>query len=361
MTILSNILNVVITLLVFFAIILIHECGHFFTAKMFGMKIYEFSIGMGPRLFSKTTKTTTWSFKLLPIGGSVQLGEDFESDDPDDFRNKPVWQRMIVISAGAIMNLILGFIVCVVSVCASDKIATTKVSFFEEDAVSSQVMQIGDEIVEMNGMAIWTTTDISYCLQNKVAKRDFDEKKPYVYYDMTVIRDGQPVKISVPFEWLEESTETDSAGIKIDFKVYPQDKDILTVPAAAGKLFLTEARLIWISLFDLITGTYGLNDLSGPIGVVSTMASALDQSIRIMSFSSFLMLIALITINLGIFNLLPIPALDGARFLFLLIEAVRGKPISAEKEGWVHFIGFAALMLLMLVVTFNDIVKLFSP
>ncbi len=358
MTILSNILNVIITLLVFFAIILIHEFGHFFTAKMFGMNIYEFSIGMGPRLFSKKTKTTTWSFKLLPIGGAVQLGEDYESDDPNDFRNKPVWQRMIVIVAGAVMNLILGLIVCVISVCASDKIATTKISFFDDDAVSSQVLMLDDEIVEMNGMAIWTTTDISYCLQNKEAQSDSLENQ-YVWFDMTVIRNGEAVKLSVPFEWLAERTEHESAGIKVDFKVYPQDKDFFTVLSASGKTFLTEARLIWISLFDLLKGTYGINDLSGPIGVVSTMASALDQSIKIMSFSSFLMLIALITINLGIFNLLPIPALDGARFVFLLIEAIRGKPISAEKEGWVHFIGFAALMLLMLIVTFNDIIKLF--
>ncbi len=358
MTVLSNILNVVITLLVFFTIILIHEFGHFFTAKMFGMNIYEFSIGMGPRLFSKKTKTTTWSFKLLPIGGAVQLGEDFESDDPNDFRNKPVWQRMIVIVAGAVMNLILGFVVCIISICASDKIATTKISYFDDTAVSSQVLQLNDEIVGMNGMAIWTTTDISYCFQNKEALADAI-KKEYVWYDMTVIRDGEKVDLRVPFEWLAERTESNSEGIRIDFKVYPQEKDFFTVLSASGKTFMTEARLIWISLFDLIKGTYGINDLSGPIGVVSTMASALDQSIKIMSFSSFLMLIALITINLGIFNLLPIPALDGARFVFLLIEAIRGKPISAEKEGWVHFIGFAALMLLMLIVTFNDIIKLF--
>jgi regulator of sigma E protease len=359
MTVLSNILNIVITLLVFFTIILIHEFGHFFTAKMFKMNIYEFSIGMGPRLFSKKTKTTTWSFKLLPIGGAVQLGEDYESEDPNDFRNKPVWQRMIVIVAGAVMNLILGLVVCLISVCASDKIATTKISYFDDDAVSSQVLMLNDEIVEMNGMAIWTTTDISYCFQNKEALADA-AKKEYVWYDMTVIRDGAPVKIRVPFEYVEPGSATDSAGIKIDFKVYPQDKDFFTVLSASGKTFLTEARLIWISLFDLLKGTYGINDLSGPIGVVSTMASALDQSIRIMSFSSFLMLIALITINLGIFNLLPVPALDGARFVFLLIEAIRGKPISAEKEGWVHFIGFAALMLLMLIVTFNDIIKIFA-
>lgn len=358
MTLLSNITNVLITILVFFTIILIHEIGHFLTAKSFGMKIYEFSIGMGPRIFSKKTKTTTWSFKLLPIGGAVQLGEDFESDDPDDFRNKPVWQRMIVIVAGAVMNLILGFVVCIVSVCTENAIATNRIAVFYDTSVSSQVMQQGDEIVEIAGMPIWTTMDISYCLQNKAAR--YDEEQRVAYFDMTVIRGGERVKLTVPLK-ADPSASRNGYSVIVDFKVMPEEKNILTVPAAAGRMFLTESRLIWISLADLITGTYGINDLSGPVGVVSTMAAALGESFRIMSFSSFLTLVALITINLGIFNLLPVPALDGARFLFLLIEAIRRRPVPAEKEGWVHFIGFAALMLLMLVVTFNDIVKLISP
>lgn len=358
MTLLSNIVNILITILVFFTIVLIHELGHFMTAKAFGMKIYEFSIGMGPRLFSKRTKTTTWSFKLLPVGGAVQLGEDFESDDPNDFRNKPVWQRMIVIVAGAVMNLILGFVVCIVSVCADDSIATTKLHSFHENAVSSQVMQAGDEIVGMSGMPIWTTMDISYCLQNKAM--DFNEQTGIATYDVTVIRDGRRVDLTVPFN-AKASESGKGCSVSVDFIVWGVEKDPISVIDAAGRMFLTEARLIWISFIDLITGTYGLNDLSGPVGVVTTMATALEQSFRLMSFSSFLLLVALITINLGIFNLLPIPALDGARFLFLLIEAIRRKPIPAEKEGWVHFIGFAALMLLMLIVTFNDIMKLISP
>lgn len=359
MDILSNILNVLITIIVFFTIILIHELGHFLTAKAFRMKIYEFSIGMGPRLFSKKTRTTTWSFKLLPIGGAVQLGEDLESDDPNDFRQKPVWQRMIVIVAGAVMNLILGFAVCIVSICADSSIATTRLSEFYDTAVSVQALMPEDEIVEINGMPIWTTTDISYCLQNKAAR--YDEQRGVAYFDMKVKRNGETVALTVPFAAVTADNRN-GYSVTIDFKVWAERKDVFTVVGAAGKMFLTEARLIWISLSDLITGTYGLNDLSGPVGVVSTMASALEQSrLNIMSFSSFLTLVALITINLGIFNLLPIPALDGARFVFLLIEAIRRKPIPAEKEGWVHFIGFAALMILMLIVTFNDIVKLIAP
>ena len=244
--------------------------------------------------------------------------------------------------------------VCAVSICTSDAIATTTISYFDDNAVSSEVLQLDDRIVKMGGMDIWTTMDISYCLQNKIAENDTEAGR--AYFDMTVIRNGAPVELHVPFELVTGDGETESAGIKVDFKVLPAEKSFFNVMNASGGLFLTEARLIWISLTDLLTGTYGINDLSGPIGVVSTMAA----SIRIMSFSSFLTLIALITINLGIFNLLPIPALDGARFVFLLIEAIRRKPISPEKEGWVHFVGFAALMLLILVVSFNDVVKLFQ-
>lgn len=348
-------MDIVITILVFFAIIIIHELGHFTAARIFGMTVDEFTIGMGPRIFSGRGKKTLYSFRLLPIGGAVSLGEDIESDDPNSFRNKPVWQRMIVIVAGAVMNLILGLIVCVISVVLSVDIATTRVSAFAKDAASSQLLQVGDRIVAMNGMSIWTTMDISYCFQNSASKAD--ENSEYVYYDITVERDGKRVLLEkVPFVYAQASAER-SAGIVIDFAVAPEaEKNAATVLSAGFRTALTEGRLIWITLTDLITGTYGLNDLSGPVGVVTTMSTAY----RTMSLNSFLTLVAFISINIGIFNLLPIPALDGARFLFLLIEAIRRKPIPAEKEGMVHFIGFAALMLLMLLVTFNDLGRLFS-
>ncbi|MCM1335177.1 MAG: site-2 protease family protein [Bacteroides sp.] len=357
-------MDIVITILVFFAIIIIHELGHFTAARIFGMTVDEFTIGMGPRLFAKRGKKTLYSFRLLPIGGAVSLGEDLETDDPNAFRNKPVWQRMIVIVAGAIMNLILGLIVCIVSVSLAENIATTRVSAFTADAVSSEKLQLGDRIVEMNGMSIWTTMDISYCLQNSAAKADegdelldrADEGDAFLYFDMVVERDGARVALyDVPFVYARASEER-SAGIVIDFMVLPEEKNAATVLSAGFRTALTEGRLIWITLLDLVTGTYGINDLSGPIGVVTTMSTAY----RVMSLNAFLTLVAFISINIGIFNLLPIPALDGARFLFLLIEAIRRKPLPAEKEGMVHFIGFAALMLLMLIVTFQDLARLFT-
>ncbi len=345
-------MDIVITILVFFAIIIIHELGHFTAARIFKMNVEEFTIGMGPRLFKIQGKHTLFSFRLLPIGGAVQLGEDFESDDPNSFRNKPVWQRMIVIVAGAFMNLVMGLIVCLISVSISDKIATTQVSVFYENATSAEELMIGDKIVEVNDMSIWTTMDISYCFQNSVAKVGDDADR--VYFDMDVIRDGKRISLTnVPFALNRDENRT--AGIVIDFAVQPVEKNFLTVNSAAFRTALTQGRLIWITLFDLLTGTYGINDLSGPVGVVTTMSDAYK-----VSFDQFITLVAFISINIGIMNLLPIPALDGARFLFLLIEAIRRKPIPAEKEGIVHFIGFAALMILMLIVTFNDISRLFS-
>lgn len=349
-------MNIVITILVFFAIIIIHELGHFTAARIFKMRVDEFTIGMGPKLFKLQGKKTLFSFRLLPIGGAVQLGEDFETDDPDCFRNKPVWQRMIVITAGAFMNLVLGFIVCITSVCLDDSIATTQVSSFYEGSTSSESLMVGDKIVDINGMSIWTTMDISYCFQNTAAKAD--ENANRIYFDMEVIRNGERITLSnVPFAMNVGENRTD--GMIIDFTVQPilkEDYNLFNVTSAAFKTSLTEGRLIWITLLDMLKGTYGINDLSGPIGVVSTMSTAYST----MSFDRFLILVAFITINIGIMNLIPIPALDGARFVFLLIEAIRRKPVPADKEGFVHFIGFAFLMILMLIVTFNDISKLFT-
>lgn len=322
-------MDIVITILVFFAIIIIHELGHFAAARVFGMTVEEFTIGMGPRVFSRRGKKTLYSFRLLPIGGAVSLGEDIESDDPDSFRNKPVWQRMIVIVAGAVMNLILGLIVCVVGAAVSAELATTQVSAFAKDAVSSQSLRVGDRIVVMNGMSIWTTMDISYCLQNSASGAG--ENDEYVYFDITVERSGERVLLEkVPFA-VAKASEERSAGIVIDFAVLPEaEKNAGTVLSAGFRTALTEGRLIWLTLADLVTGTYGLNDLSGPVGVVTTMSAAY----RTMSLNSFLTLVAFMSINIGIFNLLPIPALDGARFLFLLIEAIRRKPLPPRRRAW---------------------------
>ena len=348
---------IIIAILAFCIIIIIHEMGHFFAAKACGMKVSEFSLGMGPKILKKQGKETLYTVKLFPIGGSVQLGEDEESDDPRSFRNKPVWQRMIVLAAGPVMNLILGVIICAVAIIISGRVVSSQIGVFAGDSpVSSQYLQVNDEILEINGHSIWSSMDISYALQNSAMEASQNEE--YIYYSFKVKRDGEVVSIdNVKFAVTRD--ENGNSKVVWDFKVNAYSINFGNVFVYSFKEAATYGRLVWVSLIDLLKGTYGLNDLSGPVGTVTvisqTATASKDMRVNITSLMS---MIALITINLGIFNLLPIPALDGSRILFLIVELIRRKPMKPEHEGMVHFIGFAALMLLMIVVTFNDIVKL---
>lgn len=350
---------ILLAILAFCIIIIIHEMGHFFAAKACGMKVSEFSLGMGPKILKKQGKETLYTVKLLPIGGSVQLGEDEESDDPRSFRNKPVWQRMIVLAAGPVMNLILGIIVCAVAILVSGKIVSSEIVDFHENPITDKYLQVGDEIVEINGHSIWSSMDISYALQNSAMKASADDE--YLSYSFKVKRNGEIITLNnVNFALARD--ESGSSSVILDFYVRAYRLELRSIGSIFEYSFreaATYGRLVWISLIDLLRGTYGLNDLSGPVGTVTvisqTASASHDMKINI---TNLLSMIALITINLGVFNLLPVPALDGSRILFLIIELIRRKPMKPEHEGMIHFIGFAALMLLMLVVTFNDIVKL---
>ena len=349
----------ILAIIAFCVIIIIHEMGHFFAAKACGIKVDEFSLGMGPRIFVKQGKETLYTVKLLPIGGSVQMGEDEENSDPRSFRNKPVWQRIIVLVAGPLMNLILGVIICSITLIVSGRVVTSEIGGFRGDEpVSSQFLQAGDEIVEINGLSIWSSMDISYALQNSAQKASANAE--FITYDFKVRRDGEIVTLN-DVKFAATLGENGKTGVVLDFYVIAHKTDFGNVFVYSFKEAATYGRLVWISLIDLISGTYGLNDLSGPVGVVSaiTQTASASTDMRI-NFTNLLSMIALITINLGIFNLLPVPALDGSRILFLIIELFRRKPMKPEHEGIVHFIGFAALMILMVVVTFNDIVKLFT-
>lgn len=347
---------IILAILAFCIIIIIHEMGHFFAAKACGMKVSEFSLGMGPKLLKKQGKETLYTVKLFPIGGSVQLGEDEESDDPRSFRNKPVWQRMIVLAAGPVMNLILGIIVCAVAILVNGKVVSSEIAEFHENTITDQYLQVGDQIVEINSHSIWSSMDISYALQNSAMRASEDDE--YMSYAFKVKRNGEIVTLNNVNFALAKS-ENGSSSVVLDFYVRAYRLNFGNVLEYSFKEAATYGRLVWISLIDLLRGTYGLNDLSGPVGTVTvisqTASASPDMKINI---ANLLSMIALITINLGIFNLLPVPALDGSRILFLVIELIRRKPMKPEHEGMIHFIGFAALMLLMLVVTFNDIIKL---
>jgi regulator of sigma E protease len=326
------------------------------------MKVYEFCLGMGPVLLKKQGKSeTVYSIRAIPFGGAVMLGEDDTDDenaaDPDCFRNKPVWQRMIVILAGVFMNLILGFIVCVISVAMSRQIVTTTIHGFRDYAVSNSSLAANDKIVAVNGMKVFTSNDIVYQIFNTSSKMTADENT--AAFDFTVIRGGKKIKLTnVIFN--ARKNEEGGKSVYLDFYVYGEKKNVFNVIAEGAKLTASRARLILISLADIVRGTYGINDFSGPVGVVNEIGKAAADKSEPLSVRAdeLLGITSLITLNVAVFNILPFPALDGARFIFFIIEAIRRKPANPKIESIVHFSGFALLMLFMLAVTFNDIRKL---
>ncbi len=337
--------------ILFFGIIIaIHELGHFLSAKLFKVKINEFSLGMGPAIFKKKKGETQYALRCLPIGGYVSMeGEDEESADERAFCNKKWWQKFIIVAAGAIMNLILGFIFVAVLTSMDDLIGTTQIHSFYENATSSQYgLEVGDTIKEINGTNIYSSRDISYALQ-----RDEDG-----VYNFTVLREGEKVELTdVRFDTKEG--ENGHNIIIYDFIIVGVEKTFFNILSTAVKDTVSIARLVWLTLFDLVTGHYGINDLSGPVGTVSIIAQTTTEAVASgTGFDTVIYIMALISINVGVFNLLPVPALDGGRLFFILIEAIRRKPIPAKYEGVIHVVGLALLMLLMVIITFNDIKNL---
>ena len=351
--------GIIIAIIVFGIIIIVHEFGHFIAAKKSGVRVNEFAIGMGPKLFSKQYGETKYSLRLLPIGGYCSMeGEDKSSEDDRAFCKKSVTKRIIIVAAGALMNLVLGFIFIVIMTSMNDTYAGTTISWFEDNA-SSQAsgLQVGDRVININGMHIFTDTDFAYQLQS-----DKDG-----IFDMTVIRDGEKKELKdIKFSMSENDNGKKTSSLHIDFKVEPVERGIKSIASQSWRRSVSYARLIWVSLGDLLTGQYKINDLSGPVGIVTAISDVVsnettDSGINWLELlQNLFSMAALISINVGIFNLLPLPALDGGRLIFLIVEGIRRKPVSPEKEGAVHFVGLALLMMLMLYVTFNDVVKLIN-
>ncbi len=346
-------MGIIFALIIFEVIILIHEFGHFIVAKKCGVRVNEFAIGMGPAILKKQKGETLYALRLFPIGGYCAMeGEDTESDDNRAFCKKSVPKRMAIVVAGIVMNLILGFVLLIIYTSLTAPITSTTVSKFESDTATYHTtgLEEGDQILKVNGMRIFTAMDISYQFQN-------DEDG---VFDMTVKRNGEKVELS------NVTFDTENESLHIDFFVEPIEATPLTVISQSFKQSLTYSRLIYISLADLVTGKYSIRDLSGPVGIVDVIGDVIDSETdeetgidwRALS-EQMLSLGAFITINIGLFNLLPLPALDGGRLIFLIIEGIRRKPVPPEKEGMVHFVGLAALMVLMVVVTVSDIVKIF--
>ena len=364
---LGNILTtVILTLVVFGVIITLHELGHFIFAKLFGVRVNEFSFGMGPRLWGTKKGETEYSIRAFPVGGYVAMeGEDEESADGRAFCNRPAWQRFIILAAGAVMNVILGFLILGALVSRMDLLGTNVVANFHEGAVSSQYLQSGDRIVSINGYSTPNYNDVVFQLV-----RDEDS-----VVEMEVLRGGdlsmswwdrmgaalglndknpgEKVKLTIPFNTQTYDDGTES--IQMDFIFYGVERTFANSITYSVQWTVSVVKQVWYSLMDILTGRFGIKEISGPVGTATIIGEASSRG-----NDTLLMIVAFITINVGVFNLLPIPALDGGRLLFLVIEILFRRPVPAKYEAYVHAVGLVLMLGLIVVVTFSDIFKIFA-
>ena len=428
-------MKIILAILIFSAIILFHELGHFLLAKKNKIVVNEFSLGMGPRLLSTVKNGTRYSLKLFPIGGSCAMkGEDMEDEGPGTFNGAPVWGRIATVAAGPIFNFILAFVaaVIIVALVGYDPAEVTKVE--SGSTVAQAGLQKGDIIKEYQGYHIDLSRDLYlYMYLNSLSE---DET-----VHMTVERGGKEVELSfkpnVQVRYLLGFNRTDASSLEVkslipgmglsetgvepgdvltsingvrlenaeDYNAYLEEHPLtdetvtityerdgleyetdvtptesrtpvlnfsynLAYTKAEGFGVLKYAglevkyliRSTLLSLKELLTGGLGVKDLSGPVGVVDAIGSTYEESKSegiLAVWVNMLYMAALLSANLGVMNLLPLPALDGGRLVFLVIEAVRKKPVNRQVEGMVHFAGLMVLMVLMIVVMYNDILKIF--
>ncbi len=341
-----NILYIILAILIFGVLILIHEGGHFLFARLFNVTVREFSIGMGPAIFSRKSKKTgiAYSLRLIPFGGYVSMvGEDEESEDENAFHRKRVWQRIIITAAGAAMNVIAGVLVMTILVSTVMTLGSTEIHSFQEESVSSESgLLVGDRIIKVGRTRVHTSNELVY----EISRKGFEP------IDLTIVRGGETLVVKdVAFPHVQESGVTFGQP---DFYVNAETKTFGSVLKHSVCISYSTIKMVWDSLYDLLSGRYGFNAVSGPVGVTQAMTEAASRSA-----ADFIYLAVVITMNLGVMNLLPLPALDGGRLLFLIIEGIRRKPLSRNVEGYIHFAGFVLLMILMVVIMAKDVVGLF--
>lgn len=430
-------LNIVWALLIFSVVVIIHEFGHYLFARKGGIKVNEFSLGMGPRLFSFNAAGTKWSVKLLPIGGSCMMeGEDETSDDEGAFANKSVWVRIWTVFGGPLFNFILAFLLSLFVIGTIGYDNSKIVSVTKGYPAEQAGLRAGDEITKINGTHINIGREVSsYFVFNPLSDKDVnievkrgDEKLDFIvrpqakekFYlgftynpgdgeaaiesitddgslkeagaktgDVITAVDGNAIKSGTDLSNYFIANPLDGKEVKLTLKGAESGKieDISVLPKSAGSSYtlgmvsntarekvglggtiyyaLNETKYVVVttveSLKMMVTGRVKPKDIAGPVGIVNMIGNSYEQSksegilVVLLSMASISILISA---NLGVMNLLPIPALDGGRLVFLIIEAIRGKPVDPDKEGRVHFAGFVLLMILMVVVLFNDILRI---
>lgn len=347
------VLLVILGILLFGFLIAIHEFGHFITAKLSGVRVNEFAIGMGPKLWLKQGEETLYTLRLFPIGGFCAMeGEDEDTDDPRSFQKAKAWKKFLIMAAGAFMNFVAGLLIFVVLAAVSDGYVAPVVAEFLPQYTPSNgpQLQVGDRILSVDGNPIFVAKDVQLFFD-----RGGDD------LDFVVRRDGKKVTLKgchmPPFQ-------TDDG--------YKRGIRLAQYPLTPGNILrqgwgdsIDTVRLVWLSLGDLFSGAVGIREMSGPVGIVDMMGQTVrhSESVGLAAYNIFY-LVAFIAVNLAVMNLLPIPALDGGRIFFLIINliytAVTKRELNPKYEGVVNTICFVALLGLMVVVAASDVLKLFG-
>ena len=350
-------LYVIIAILLFGILIGVHEFGHFFTAKLFGVRVNEFSIGMGPALVSSQRGETLYALRLFPVGGYCAMeGEDEDSDDPHAFSRQRGWKKIIILSAGAAMNFLVGLVLVLLLFSGAKQFVGTTVVHFAPGFPwqGEEQLMAGDRIVKINGERIYLYSDITMFLN-----RGYGQP-----YDLVVERDGRRVEINdLPLEPREYPLDNGQTSVRFGLNFAYEPATVWSRLTYSWYNAIDFVRLVRVSLTDLFTGGVGIKDMAGPIGIVDTITQVGEQAqtVRI-ALERILYLGALIAVNLAVMNLLPLPALDGGRIFFLLVGGVytriTRRRLDPKYEGYIHLVGLVLLLGLTAVVAFNDISRI---
>ncbi len=356
--------TLIVFILVFSVVVIAHELGHFLIAKLNGIKVLEFAIGMGPSLIQFTKGETRYVLRLLPLGGACMFeGEDgvYSSKEEGKTRQEPeqkpegsfseakVWARIATVFAGPFFNIILAFLLSLIVVGFSGSVKPTINSLMEGYPAAQAGLEVGDVITKIDGDRVYLQSEVTLISSMSRGKT----------MEVEYLRDGEKYKTSLTPQFSEAD---DRYYMGFTIGEYVECKGLKLIQYS-----FYEVRY-WLnatidSLLMLVQGQLSKDDLSGPVGIAVTIDETIEQTKPYGLPTTILTMInfaVLLSVNLGVMNLLPIPALDGGRLLFLLVEVVRGKPLPPEKEGIVHFVGFVALMLLMVFVMYNDIARIFA-
>ena len=347
--------------LIFGLIVLVHEFGHFIVARKNGITVEEFAIGMGPIVIGKTHKGTLYSLRLLPLGGFCKmLGEDAEDDAEGAFNNKGVLQRISVIAAGSIMNFLLAFVLVFIMSSVTGFLSL-QVNNFSSTITAAQEagMEVGDRVIAIDGSRLRVFGDARFALFNNGGRPvEVVVDRGGVIHHLEVT----PVRVAHNDYRVGFST-TLYTGV---FGASHEGFSSATLVETAAHSFWMLGHYIRTTIYavgQLFTGNVGMEDLAGPVGIVNIIDEVYQGASQTSSWDALLplmSLMALLSTNLGVMNLLPFPALDGGRLVFLVLEAIRGKPINPEREGMIHLAGFVILIGFIMVVSFNDIARLFG-